>query len=245
MPAHPQEVREAREEGVRFRFLAAPEKIVLNADQTIKTLVCCNMQLGPPDESGRRRPIKKNGDVFEVSADSIISAIGEKPIFNYLEDMLKTKNDCLVVKGNLMAPTDDGGRATVFAGGDIIDMAHTVVHAVASGKRAAIAMDCHRMGSDFDHVLEKILIGDGPAISFSVYKGWQPVNPVNQNQRWVLKGENIVYDYFKTTPRVEPTAQNADIRKHSFKSYRNTLSIEAAKRELLLENVRLHAPTVR
>jgi 2-oxoacid:acceptor oxidoreductase delta subunit (pyruvate/2-ketoisovalerate family) len=232
MPAHPEEVREAREEGVRFRFLAAPEKIVLNADQTIKTLVCCNMQLGPADESGRRRPIKKNGDLFEVSADSIISAIGEKPIFDYLKGMLKTKNGCIVVKDNLMAHADDGRRAKVFAGGDIIDVAHTVVHAVASGKKAAIAMDCHRIGSDFDHVLEKILIGDGPAISFSAYKGWKPVNPVNQNQRWVLRSENIIYDYFKTKPRVQPEVQAADTRKHTFNIYKNTLRIETAKREV-------------
>jgi 2-oxoacid:acceptor oxidoreductase delta subunit (pyruvate/2-ketoisovalerate family) len=233
MPAHPQEVREAREEGVRFRFLAAPEKIVLNADQTIKTLVCCNMQLGPADESGRRRPIKINGDLFEVNTDSIISAIGEKPIFDYLKDILKTKNDCVVVKDNLLAHADDDRRVKVFAGGDIIDVAHTVVHAVASGKKAAIAMDCHRNGSNLNHVLEKILIGDGPAISFSAYKGWKPVNPVNQNQRWVLRSENIIYDYFKATPRVQPTVQDADTRKHSFKAYKNTFSIETAKREVV------------
>jgi 2-oxoacid:acceptor oxidoreductase delta subunit (pyruvate/2-ketoisovalerate family) len=231
MPAHLQEVREAREEGVRFRFLAAPEKIVLNADQTIKTLVCCNMQLGPADESGRRRPIKKKGDVFEVRTDSIVSAIGEKPVFDYLKDMLKTENDCIVVKDNLMAHAADGRRAKFFAGGDIIDVAHTVVHAVASGKKAAIAMDCHRIGSDFDQVLENILIGDGPAISFSAYKGWKPVNPVNQNQRRVLRSENIVYDYFKTTPGVQPTVQDADTRKHTFNIYKNTLNVEAAKQE--------------
>ncbi len=231
MPAHPQEILEAREEGVRFRFLASPEKIVLNADMTIKTLVCCNMQLGPADENGRRRPIRKKGDLFEVDAESIISAVGEKPIFDYLKDILKTKNDCVAVKDNLMAHADGNRRAAVFAGGDIIDVAHTVVHAVASGKKAAIAMDCHRNGLNFDQVLENILIGDGPAISFGAYKGWQPVNPVSQNQRWVLTSENIVYDYFKTAPRVQPTVQDADARKHSFKAYKNTLPLEAARQE--------------
>jgi len=228
----PQEVREAREEGVRFRFLAAPEKLVLNADRTIKTLMCCNMQLGPADESGRRRPLKKRGDLFEINADSIISAIGEKPVFDYLKDILKTKNDCVVVKDNLMAHADDDRRAEVFAGGDIIDVAHTVVHAVASGKKAAIAMDCHRNGSNFAHVLEKILIGDGPAISFSAYQGWNSVNPVSQNQRWVLRSDNIVYDYFKTAPQVQPTVQDAGTRTHSFKAYKNTLSIESAMQEV-------------
>jgi 2-oxoacid:acceptor oxidoreductase delta subunit (pyruvate/2-ketoisovalerate family) len=232
MPAHPQEILEAREEGVRFRFLAAPQEVVLHADGTIKTLVCCNMKLGPADQSGRRRPVKKKGDLFEVRADSIISAIGEKPVFDYLQGLLRIKDDCIVVEDSLMADAGDGDGAAVFAGGDIIDVAHTVVHAVASGKKAAIAMDCHRNGSNLDHVREKILIGEGPAISFAAYKGWKPVNPVNQNQRWVLSSEDMVYDYFKTTPRVQPAINDAGARKQSFAVYKHTLGAEAAKREV-------------
>jgi 2-oxoacid:acceptor oxidoreductase delta subunit (pyruvate/2-ketoisovalerate family) len=231
MPAHPQEILEARQEGVRFRFLAAPEKIVLNADRTIKTMLCCEMQLGPADESGRRRPVKKKGASFEVIADTVVSAIGEKPVFEYLQDNLTTKNERVVVQENLMAHVRDDAGAKVFAGGDIIDVAHTVVHAVASGKKAAIAMDCDRNGSDFGFIMEKIRIGDGPAISFAAYKGWQPVNPVSQNQQWVLKSENIVYDYFKTIPRIKPRVKDADTRKHTFSIYKDTLAPNAAKQE--------------
>ena len=232
MPAHPQEILEAREEGIGFRFLAAPEKIVLNPDRTIKTMLCCEMELGPADESGRRRPVKKKGAQFEVNADTIISAIGEKPVFDYLQGILKTKNDCVVVKDNLLADTGVGDGAAVFAGGDIIDVAHTVVHAVATGKKAAIAMDCHRQGLDFGLVMEKFRIGDGPAISFAAYKGWQPVNPVRQNQRWVLNSEKMVYDYFKTIPRIEPTVQDAAIRRQSFNIYKKSLEPEAARQEV-------------
>ncbi len=82
MPAHPGEVREAREEGVRFRFLTAPERIELNEDGTIRRLVCCEMELGPTDESGRRRPVKKQGALFDVEADSILTAIGEVAAFD-------------------------------------------------------------------------------------------------------------------------------------------------------------------
>lgn len=233
MPAHREEIQEAREEGVQFRFLAAPEKIVLDTDQTIKKLVCCRMELGPADESGRRRPVKRAGALFDIKTDSIISAIGEKPDFGYLKAALKTENDCVFVRDNLSTPAKKGPLAQVFAGGDIIDIAHTVVHAVASGKKAAIAMDCHRNGSNFSEVLEKILIGDGPAISFSAYRGWKPVNPVAQNHRWVLGSENIVYDYFKKASRVHPAIQDADTRKQSFNPYRNTFDSDAANRETL------------
>ncbi|UCH20851.1 MAG: FAD-dependent oxidoreductase [Deltaproteobacteria bacterium] len=233
MPAHFEEVQEAREEGVQFRFLAAPQKIVLDTDQTIKKLVCCRMELGPADESGRRRPIKKEGAFFDIKTYSIICAFVEKPDLVFFKAALKTKNDCIVVKDNLSTPPQKGLQPQVFAGGDIIDIAHTVVHAVASGKKAAIAMDCHRNGANFDEVLEKIVIGDGPAISFSAYHGWKSVNPVTQNHRWVLGSENIVFDYFKKASRVQPVIQDTDTRKQSFNPYRNTFDPEAAGREAL------------
>ena len=233
MPAHPEEVQEARDEGVQFRFMAAPETIVLDADGSIQKLVCCQMRLGAADESGRRRPIKTAGALFEVNADSIISAIGEKPIFDYLKDVLKTEKDSVVVNDSLLAQSNDGEQAQIFAGGDIIDIAHTVVHAVASGKKAAIAMDCHRKGSAFREVVEKIVIGHGPALSFSNYKDWKPVNPIRQNPRAVLSSENIVYDYFKKMPRVQPDVEAADNRKHTCRPYRITLKAEAVEQEVI------------
>jgi len=231
MPAHPGEVEEAREEGVEFRFLAAPENIKINKDGSIERLVCCEMELGPPDESGRRRPVKKEGALFEVETDSILIAIGEIPAFDFLKDVVKTENNLVVVNEGMQVETIDDGRAKIFGGGDIIDLPHTVVHAVAAGKKAAIAMDCDRKGADFSEVFQKIATGDGRALSFSKYMGWMPVNPVRQNNTKVVDSEKIVYDYFMKAPQVEKQVLDAGVRKGSFDTYCKTFDEDQAQRE--------------
>jgi len=231
MPAHPEEVEEAREEGVNFRFLATPEKVELNDDGTIRNLVCCEMELGPPDESGRRRPIKKEDVLFDFKTDSIVTAIGEIPLFDYLNEIVKTENRTVAVNECLEVNAKADGKTRIFAGGDIIDMPHTVVHAVASGKRAAIAMDCDRKGVDFADTLKKIVIGDGPAISFSKYMGWDPVNPVPYNNHVVVDSKKIVYDYFNKALKLQKKIQDPDVRITSFKPFTSTLTREDAQQE--------------
>jgi len=231
MLAHPEEVQEARKEGVQFRFLASPEGIELNDDGTISKLVCCEMKLGPADESGRRRPVKKHGTLFDVGADSILTAIGEVPTLDYLNSLVRTEKGIITVNEGLKVDVDNDGKAGIVAGGDIIGIPHTVIHAVASGKKAAIAMDCARKGVDFAQVLEEIAIGDGPAISFSKYMGWEPVNPVRQNNRVVVDSEKIVYDYFKKVRQVEHKMQAADLRKSSFEAYSSSFSEDEAQHE--------------
>jgi 2-oxoacid:acceptor oxidoreductase delta subunit (pyruvate/2-ketoisovalerate family) len=232
MPAHPDEVREAREEGVQFRLLAAPERIEVNDDGTISRVVCCEMELGPADQGGCRRPLKKHGALFDVKADSILTAIGEVPVFDYLNDSVKTENALIPVNNDLRVDVQNDGRAQIFAGGDIIGIPRTVVHAVASGKKAAIVMDCARKGVDFAEVLDEIAIGDGPAISFSKYMGWKPLNPVRQNSRVVVDSEKMVYDYFDKAPQVEKKIQAAEVRKNSFEAYSGTFSEDEALREV-------------
>jgi len=231
MPAHPGEIEEAREEGVEFRFLAAPEKIEINNDGNIEKLVCCEMELGTPDESGRRRPVKIEDDIFEVETDSILTAIGEISAFDYLKGIVNTENRVVEVNEGMQVNTVDDGRAKIFAGGDIIDLPHTVVHAVAAGKKAAIVMDCDRKGADFSEVFKKIATGDGQALSFSRYMGWTPVNPVRQNNTKVVDSEKIVYDYFMKAPPVDKKVVNADARKGSFDAYCKTFDEDQAQRE--------------
>jgi len=128
MPAHPEEVQEAREEGVQFRFLAAPEKIELNDDGTIRKLVCCEMELGSTDESGRRRPLKKEGSLFNVEPDAILIAIGEVSVFDYLNGIVKTEKGMVAVNEGLRVDLDSEGEGKIFAGGDIIDIPHPEEH---------------------------------------------------------------------------------------------------------------------
>jgi 2-oxoacid:acceptor oxidoreductase delta subunit (pyruvate/2-ketoisovalerate family) len=224
MPAHPEEVKEAQEEGVVFRFLAAPEDIALHPDATIEKLVCCEMELGPADASGRCMPIRKEGVTFDVPADTLLMAIGEKPDFDFLGRHIHSAGTFIATSEDLSVSSDPPQGAKVFAGGDLIDIPHTVVHAVASGKRAAIAMDCDRRGISFSDVLNQIRIGNGTALSFSRYMNWAPVNPVNHNDQKVVDSTQIVYDYFIKMPGCNKSIQPADLRKDSFEPYHATLS---------------------
>lgn len=232
MPAHPEEIREALEEGVQLKTLIAPEAIRLDKDGTIRKLVCREMELGPPDESGRRRPVRKPGaPAIELEIDSIITAIGEIPVFDYLDGSEEAQKEILPVDPHLQTLHRRPGRARIFAGGDIIQSPHTVVHAVSSGKRAAIAMDCARKGIDPEDVWKDITIGEGPALSFSRYQGWAPVNHAPQNLRALVRPEGIVYDYFREAPEVGRDIQDPESRKRSFESHTRSFTPEEAEEE--------------
>jgi 2-oxoacid:acceptor oxidoreductase delta subunit (pyruvate/2-ketoisovalerate family) len=228
MPAHELEIAEAREEGIDFRFLAAPVRIETGSKNTVRKLVCCEMELGRPDETGRRRPVRKESAVFDLNADTIITAIGETAAFEPMADALEEDSGVLPVDEELRVKSHREGKGRVFAGGDIVDGPHTVVHAVAAGKRAAVAMDCHRRGVEPSEILKKISVGDGTGISFSTYIGWQPANPVPENLKSVVRSEHIVYDYFEKAPRITNNPLPAAQRKKSFDPYIETFSEEQA-----------------
>jgi 2-oxoacid:acceptor oxidoreductase delta subunit (pyruvate/2-ketoisovalerate family) len=175
--------------------------------------------------------VRKESALFNISADSILTAIGEAPAFDYLSDLVKTSKWIVPVDKSLRTAVQQGRAAAIFAGGDIIDIPHTVVHAVAAGKRAAIAMDCDRKGTDYTQVLSEITVGDGTAVSFSKYMGWQPVNPVRRDLKQVVDHEDVVYDYFQKTPPVARKMQSPAERKKSFKAYSPGFSEDEARRE--------------
>ncbi|HOO89696.1 MAG TPA: FAD-dependent oxidoreductase, partial [Syntrophales bacterium] len=227
MPANPEEVMEAREEGIQFRFLAAPEKVELHDDGSIRKLICCEMELGPIDESGRRRPVRKDGALFDVETDSILTAIGEVPVLDYLNGIAAAGNTSVAVDDTLTAGIGKNGN--IFAGGDITDIPRTVVNAVASGKRAAIAIDCEYKGIDFGDVVKENSVGNGSALSFSRYMHWEPAVPWNIHQ--VVDSEKIVYDYFIKAPRIEEKTEDAGERKASFNAYRETYTEDDAQQE--------------
>ncbi len=135
MPAIPEEIEAAIEEGIEFLFLAAPIEI-LTTDGRLKGAKFTRMELGPPDESGRRRPIPIEGSEFELKLDNLILAVGERPDLSLLPQGVRLKegrvNDPVLVEA-LKAP--------IFAGGDAATGAGTVVEAIASGRRGAEAID--------------------------------------------------------------------------------------------------------
>ncbi len=135
MPADPEEVEDARDEGVHFYFLTQPVEIVRDNGQ-MTGLKCLRMELGEPDSSGRRRPVPIEGSEFILETDTLIPAIGQTSNLDFVspEDRIEiTRRQTLKVDPKTMMTTRPG----VFAAGDAVSGPLTVVHALAGGKRAA------------------------------------------------------------------------------------------------------------
>jgi formate dehydrogenase beta subunit len=144
MPSDPHEVRDAIEEGVLFHFLTQPVEI-LSAEGRLTGLRCLRMELGEPDRSGRRRPVPVEGSEFDVEADTIIPAIGQKSNLDFIlpQDGIElTRWGTIKIDPRTMATT----REAVFAAGDVVSGPLTVVHGVAGGKRAALGIHNYLTG---------------------------------------------------------------------------------------------------
>ncbi|MBU1163400.1 MAG: FAD-dependent oxidoreductase, partial [Proteobacteria bacterium] len=153
MPANSWEVDEAMEEGIDIQFLTAPVKIVAENGK-VSGVACVRMKLGDPDESGRRRPIPIDGSEFEVKTNLVVSAIGQAPDLGCLskEPGINTSQKGLVIADPLTGTTSIAG---IFAGGDVVSGPRTVVEAVSSGKRAAIAIDRYLTGGNISSRQER------------------------------------------------------------------------------------------
>ncbi len=139
MPARREEIENAKVEGLKFKLLTQPIKIIGGKDGCARGLECIKMQLGTPDASGRRRPIPVKDSNFLLDVDTVIVAIGQKPnpLIGRVTPSLKINPDGTVwVDKNLMTSIPG-----VFAGGDIITGADTVISAMGAGKKAARQID--------------------------------------------------------------------------------------------------------
>lgn len=145
MPARAEEIHHAEEEGLHFELLAAPVEVVGNEKKWVTGLKCVRMQLGQPDASGRARPVAVPGSEFVVPCDVVVVAIGTRA--NPL--LTSTCPDLKLNKwGNIIV--DEQGMTSlpgVFAGGDIVRGAATVILAMGDGKRAAKAIDSYLAGA--------------------------------------------------------------------------------------------------
>ena len=139
MPARAEEIHHAKEEGIIFKFLTNPVKVLGDEAGHVRALECLEMQLGEPDASGRRRPVAIEGSNFELPVDSVIMAIGTSPnplIRTTTKGIEANNHGCLVVDES-MCTTREG----VYAGGDAVTGAATVILAMGAGKTAAAAID--------------------------------------------------------------------------------------------------------
>ncbi len=140
LPARKEEVEHAMEEGIEFKLLNNPVAIIGDDKFNVKGMRCIKMELGEPDVSGRRRPVAIEGSEFELDVDVVIQSIGTSPnplIKNTTKGLETNSHGCIITKDESGETTKEG----VFAGGDAVTGAATVILAMGAGKNAAVAID--------------------------------------------------------------------------------------------------------
>ena len=140
LPARKEEVEHAEEEGIIFKTLTNPVEVLGDENGCVKGMTCVEMELGEPDASGRRRPIVKEGSEFELDVDTMIMALGTSPnplIRSTTTGLDTDKHGCIITDG----PDGLTSRPFVYAGGDAVTGAATVILAMGAGKEAAKAID--------------------------------------------------------------------------------------------------------
>ncbi|MBO5546837.1 MAG: FAD-dependent oxidoreductase, partial [Bacteroidales bacterium] len=141
LPARREEVHHAMQEGIIFDMLTNPVEVLGDEKGWVRALKCIRMELGEPDESGRRSPVPIPGSEFEIPTETVIMALGTSPnplISKTTQGLETTRRGCLVA--------DEAGATTrpgVFAGGDAVTGAATVILAMGAGRTAAKAIDAY------------------------------------------------------------------------------------------------------
>ena len=139
LPARAEEVHHAKEEGIHFDLLCNPVEILGDERGWVHTVRCIRMELGQPDDSGRRRPVPVQGSEFDINADMVIMSIGTSP-----NPLIATTTDNLETNKWHCIMADEDGRTSrpgIFAGGDAVSGAATGILAMGAGKKAAKAID--------------------------------------------------------------------------------------------------------
>jgi len=147
MPARLDEIEHAEQEGIEFHYLTLPLKINGDERDYVKSMVCQRMELGEPDESGRRRPVPVPGSEFEMQVDVAVIAIGNRP-----NPLIPKATPGLAIQkwGGIIADEKTGktSRDHIYAGGDIVTGAATVILAMGAGKNSAFAIHQELTGED-------------------------------------------------------------------------------------------------
>ena len=177
MPANEEEIVEAEEEGVKFHFLCAPTKIIAEGDR-VKAVELIRMELGEPDESGRRRPVPIPGSEFVIETDILIPAIGQRVDLSFLEEsdgIAQTRWHTVEADPDTMQTSQPG----VFSAGDCVTGPDVLVRAVANGRIAAEMIDRFLRGQEVspsdDQLMEKLFSQIGvfdPEERIGIPPGW-------------------------------------------------------------------------
>ena len=210
MPAIPEEIEEALEEGVKIRYLTAPVEL-LTENGRVTGLKCVKMELGAPDESGRRRPLPIAGSEFTVEAGTVIPAVAQEADLSFLQLPVEAEQGRIVI--------DEAGLTTgegVFAGGDVAIPFGTVAHAVGSGKRAALAIDQYLRGEE---------LSGFPPITEAVHAVPKDMDPA------IVRFEDLNLAYFEELERLEQSQRLVEERVRGFEEVNLGFGEEEAQAE--------------
>ena len=221
MPAIAEEIEEALAEAVEIRYLTAPVEL-LTEDGRVTGLKCVKMELGEPDESGRRRPLPIAGSEFTVEADTVIPAVAQEEDIAFLETESwepETGEQRLIGVRRGRIFIDEAGATTlpgIFAGGDIATPFGTVAHAVGSGKRAALAIDQYLRGEELTGF---------PPLDEAVHAVPKDVDPT------IVRFEDLNLAYFEELERPEQPQRPVEERVSGFEEVNLGFEEEDAQAE--------------
>ncbi|UCG69832.1 MAG: FAD-dependent oxidoreductase [Thermoplasmata archaeon] len=204
MPAHESEIQATESEGIKIQYLTQPVKILGKGGKVVG-VECIKMELGEPDESGRRRPVPIKDSEFTLDVDCVMPAIGQSPEIESLKALgLKTaKNDTIIVNENSYATNIKG----IFAAGDVQTGPATVVKAVGSARKAAYAIDSYLNGEEYKP--------EAPEENVVEFEDLKLEYPVKKEERVLA-------------PQLPPSK-----RKKNFNEVVSVISEEQAKKEAL------------
>ncbi|HER54405.1 MAG TPA: hypothetical protein ENO13_00715, partial [Candidatus Bathyarchaeota archaeon] len=148
IPASPWEIKEAEDEGIKIKFLVSPKRI-LGKNGKVTNIECVKMELGEQDATGRRRPIPIQGSEFTMSTDSVIMAVGQSPNTVFLPKTVELTNQKTIATDPF---TFETSSPSIFAGGDAVLGAGTLIEAILAGKQAAFSIDQYLRGIPLDPV---------------------------------------------------------------------------------------------
>ena len=220
MPAFEDEIVEAIEEGVKIRYLVNPIRI--QQKDGLKRLECLRIELGEKDETGRRRPMPVPNSNFFIEADSVIIAAGEEIEVSFLPKGTERKEGIVLTRRD-----GSTGIKGIFAGGDLTSNQRTVAHAIGSGKKAALAIDCYLEGKDSEETIRRILIGEGP--SLSIFRYLHPEERLRNPH--IVTLEELNTDYFEPSKRQKESKSSAKNRIKGFGEVSSTLTERSAPKE--------------
>jgi len=218
MPAHTEEIEMAKEEGIEFLFLASP--VAVYGQEKVSGVKVEKMALGEVDDSGRRSPVP-TGQTSDIECDGMIIAIGETTRVSELPPFLSHRGG--IVEADQMGQTP---CPTFFAGGDIIDIPHTVTHAIGSGKRAAVAIDRFLRGIKGEKGSPDLSKwGDSGNISLARLRGASLFCRRNPTLEVIDYGDMNPF-YFDCRPRIKTKRIPVDARLKGFQEVAEGLTEE-------------------